>query len=158
RMVVLGVLCAVQCAVLLAIVHFGNGLRGPWLAMFGVLVLASVVGLLLGLVVFTLIRTPATVIVVLLLGFLPMIVLGGRIWPVSPAVRAVAAVMPSRWAFEGLLVQEADASPTWRAPDDDGRVVPIDLAEPFFAAESERMGPKADAMALGCMLVGLAAA
>jgi hypothetical protein len=33
-----------------------------------------------------------------------------------------------------------------------------DLAEDFFPADTQRMGPKADAMALGFMLIGLAAA
>ncbi len=49
--------CVAQCAVLLAIVYWGSGLSGPWLSMFGVLFLASAVGLALGLVVFSLIRT-----------------------------------------------------------------------------------------------------
>ena len=33
-----------------------------------------------------------------------------------------------------------------------------DLAEPYFPAAAVRMGPKADAIALGFMLIGLAAA
>ena len=58
--------------------------------------------------------------------------------------------MPSRWAFEGLLLLEGER----HAPP----AAAADLAEQYFRAGSERMGPKADAMALGFMLIGLAAA
>jgi pSer/pThr/pTyr-binding forkhead associated (FHA) protein len=161
RLVVLGVLCMAECAVLLAIVYWGSGLRGSWLAMFGVLLLDSAVGLSFGLAVFALSRTPATAYVVLMLSFLPMIALGGWIWPLtvlSPAVRPVAAAMPSRWAFEGLLLLESHRRPPPGEPAGPERHRDSDLAEGFFPVDSERMGPKADAMALGFMLIGLAAA
>ena len=57
-LLILVALSIVQCAVLLAIVHWASGLRGPWLAMFGVLVLASAVGLSFGLLVSRLSRKP----------------------------------------------------------------------------------------------------
>jgi hypothetical protein len=99
--------------------------------------------------------------VVLLASFLAMAALGGGIRPMpspGPAARVAAAAMPSRWAFEGLLLLESEQRP---APFDPQQSLPSrdrDLAEDFFPAETERMGPIADATALGCMLVGLAAA
>jgi hypothetical protein len=149
-----------QCVMLLAIVYWWSGLKGPWLSMFGIAMLASAVGLSLGLAAFSLIRTPALAIAALMLSFLAMIALGGRIWqldPSSPATR-VALAMPSRWAFEGLLLLESERrvppDPTEGSNADDAR----DLAEEFFPAGSERMGPRADVMALAFMLVGIAAA
>src|SRR5262249_42776866 len=59
------VLCAAQCAVLLAIVHWGSSLKGDWLRMFGLMMMASVVGLLLGQVVCSLVRTPGIAVTVL---------------------------------------------------------------------------------------------
>jgi hypothetical protein len=66
--------------------------------------------------------------------------------------------MPSRWAFEGLMLLESEgrAVPVDPRANDDDRAE--DLAEGFFPTDTERMGPKADAMALGFMLVGLAGA
>jgi pSer/pThr/pTyr-binding forkhead associated (FHA) protein len=156
RLGVLVAVCAAACALLLAIVYWGNGLGGPWPAMWGVLVLAATVGLLLGLVVTALVPNWATAAAVLLVCFVPMIALGGFLWPLPgliPPIRLAAGTMPSRWAFEGLLLLETaqHAQPTDATRNDD-------LAEGLFPVDSERMGPKADAMALGAMLIGLAAA
>ena len=139
----------VESALLLAVVYWGCELRGSWPAMWGILVIASVVGLFLGLLVTALSRTWTTAALVLALSFLPMIALGGpflRIPRMNPAVRLAAAAMPSRWAFEGLLVLEADASPTIQLSDDDEQPLPIDVAEPYFPAKTERMGPCAAAL------------
>ena len=156
RFAALGVLLVAQCAVLLAIVHWGSGLRGPCLSMFGVLVLASAVGLSLGFLVFSLVRTPVAAVVVLAVVFVGMMAMGGRFrWvTASSPGGSIAAAMPSRWAFEGLLLLENER----RAPPDAPEETPPDLAEDFFPAQSQRMGPKADAMALGFMLIGLAGA
>ena len=159
KLITLVGLCIVQSALLLAIVHWGSGLRGDWPAMFGVLVMASAVGLLLGLAVFFLIRAPMTALVVLLLGFLPMIAFCGWIRPstsLMPVVRPLAALMPTRWAFEGLLLIESERRPAPQEPAGTGPIPDTDLAEGYFPADTERMGTTADAMALGFMLVGLA--
>ncbi len=125
KLITLVGLCIVQCALLLAIVHWGSGLRGDWPAMFGVLVMASAVGLVLGLAVFFLIRAPMTALVVLLLGFLPMIAFCGWIRPSTsliPVVRPLAALMPTRWAFEGLLLIESERRPAPREPAGPGPI------------------------------------
>jgi pSer/pThr/pTyr-binding forkhead associated (FHA) protein len=158
RLLVLVALCIVQCAILLAIVHWACGLRGPWLAMLGVLVLASAIALSFGLAVTGLIRYSPAAVGVLLLSFLPMIALGGCFWPLpkfNQAVRMTASVMPSRWAFEGLLLLEPpqDALPNTSAASEPARE--RDLAEDYVPADSDRMGPEADRTALASMLIGL---
>ena len=161
RLATLVALCIAQSALLLAIVHAGSGLRGDWPAMLAVLVMASAAGLLLGMSAFSRIRNPAIAAGLLILAFVPMVALSGWIRPLNamgPAVGPIAAAMPSRWAFEGLLLLESD-----RHPLPSGREAPeslrdADLAEGYFPAASERMGPQADATALGCLLVGLTAA
>jgi pSer/pThr/pTyr-binding forkhead associated (FHA) protein len=160
RIAVLVLGCAVGCALLLTIVSSGFGFKGSRLAMWGILVMASTIGLLLGLVVSALAKTWQTVAVILVLTFVPMAALGGRFWPLSGSnlpLRVAAAALPVRWAFEGVLLLE---SPHHLAPEiRDGPVATPDrdLAEDFFPADSERMGTRADAMALGSMLLGMAA-
>jgi pSer/pThr/pTyr-binding forkhead associated (FHA) protein len=161
RLITLMALCVAQCAVLLAIVYEAIGLEGDWRAMFGVLVMASASGLLLGLGAFSLIRFPAIAVVVLLLAFVPMVVLGGwiRLPPEHiPTVRPIAAVMPSRWAFEGLLLIESDRRPPPAVDAGSDPKQDADLAEAFFPSTTERMGPRADATALGSLLIALSAA
>jgi hypothetical protein len=153
------VLCILECAILLAIVHWGSGFKAPWMATWGMLVMASLVGLLLGLFVATFIRTAARP-AVLLMGFSLMIALGGWAWPLpgmSPPFALAAAAMPTRWAFEGLLLLEAQEHPAPIGPEGSNPDQRLDFAEGFFPVGSERMGPRADALALGSMQIGLAA-
>jgi hypothetical protein len=159
RFAALGGLCIFQCAVLLTIVYWGSGLKGSWLSMFGVLVLASAVGLSLGMLVFSVMRTPAAAQAVLMAAFVAVTVMGGRIRPLtsSYAGATIAAAMPSRWAFEGLLLLESEQHAPPDAPEQPTPDRAQDLAEGFFPASSERMGAKADAMALGFMLIGFVA-
>ena len=146
-----GLLVAVQCAVLLAIVHAGSGLRGVWAGQFGVLVLAAAVGMSLGWLVFAMLPRPGVAVGVLVAAFAVMTAMGGRIVRVSDSTlgSGIAAAMPSRWAFEGLLLLENDHRKAGDARD---------LAEPYFPSVTVRMGPTADALALGFMLLGLSAA
>ena len=157
----LAVLLMAGCALLLAIVYWGAGFNGNWLGMWGILVMASTVGLLLGLVISTLATTWQNVAVILVLMFVPMFTLAGWFWPLPNRelpVRMAAAAMPTRWAFEGVLLLE---SPHHRPPEPADAFQPTpdrDLAEGFFPAKSVRMGPRADAMALTSMVIGMAAA
>jgi hypothetical protein len=153
--------CAVGCALLLAIVYLGAGLQGPWLFMAALLVIASLAGMLLGLLISSVARSLQVVAVVLIGIFGLMIALGGWLWPIAGKglpVSLAAGATPTRWAFEGLFLLEWPHhigpmlhSGPLPAPDRD----PV---EEFFRATSERMGPQADAMALGSMVLGLAAA
>ena len=76
----------------------------------------------------------------------------------NPAVGMATAAMPSRWALEGLLLLESAHHPAPLIPGGSDIRANRDLAEDYFPADSEQMGPRADAMALGSMLIGLAAA
>jgi hypothetical protein len=75
----------------------------------------------------------------------------------NPAARAIANALPSRWAFEGLLLLEADARPGREPADEPMPKGGPDLAETYFPAETERTGPRGAAMALAFLLVGLTA-
>jgi ABC-type multidrug transport system ATPase subunit len=159
-----GVLCLFQCAVLLAVVRWGNGLKGPFLPMFGVLALASLVGVAVGLTISAVAKTSEAAIALLPLVILPMLLLGGSLQPLHKlhgSIRAVSNLLPSRWAFEGLLILEADQQPTWR-PAPAGMPVPAtagaaqdtirDIAERNFPAETSRMGLRAAILALLALL------
>jgi pSer/pThr/pTyr-binding forkhead associated (FHA) protein len=153
--------CALGCAVLFAIVYLGAGLQGPWLFMAGLLVIASLTGMLLGLLISSVARSWQVVAVVLIGGFALTIALGGWLWPIAgkglPASLAAGAT-PTRWAFEGLFLLEW---PHHVGPVANSGPLPAidrDPVEEYFRATSERMGPQADAMALGSMALGLAAA
>jgi FHA domain/ABC-2 type transporter len=160
RLITLAIACVAQCVAVLAVVYWGGGLRGPWPSMLGVLCLASAVGLALGLLLFSLIRSPITAAAVLMVVFMAMVALGGRIWrlPASSLTARIAEATPARWAFEGLLLLENDGRTPPAPADEDEAARTDDLAEGFFPAESERMGTKADVMALGSMFIGLAGA
>lgn len=119
KFAVLGALCLVQCVVLLTVVYWGTGMKGPWIATFALLLLTSLVGLGIGLLVSSVARTSEVAIALLPLILLPMVILAGVMQPIHKMNRAVgllAQVMPSRWAFEGLLLVEIDDRPTWTPP------------------------------------------
>jgi ABC-type multidrug transport system ATPase subunit/ABC-type multidrug transport system permease subunit len=120
KFTVLGGLCVVQCVILLAIVHWISGLSGPWLPMFGILLLTALVGLAIGLTISSLARTSEVAIALLPLILLPMVILAGVLQPVhkmNSAVQFLAHCMPARWAFESLLILESDERPTWSPPE-----------------------------------------
>ncbi len=163
QIAVLAGLSLVAAAILLAIVHPASGLKGPWLPMYGVLGLTSLVGMFLSLAVLFTIRNWVTAVPVLLIGFMAMVAFGGWVVPspsmVSP-LRAVASVMPPRWAFEALFLLEAAERPTSAGSQERvaaERTANQDPVEQYFPADSEQMGPRADVMALGSMLIGFSA-
>jgi len=132
KFTVLGGLCLLQCLVLMLIVYFGAGLRGNWFGMFMVLLIASAVGLSIGLTVSALVKTSEVAVALLPLILLPMVILGGVLQPVhdmNAGGQFFAHLMPSRWAFEGLLLlesnkrdmPEAPATPVTRRPPRDDR-------------------------------------
>jgi hypothetical protein len=129
--------------------------------MLAVLVMTSLIGLLIAWVVSAVVPSWAVSGLVLLIGSVPMVALGGWLVPlpkmaVSPLYWA-AQVMPSRWAFEGLLLLEtarqaaAPPAASGEHPSD------AELVAALFPAASERMGPRAAALALASMMVGLIA-
>jgi hypothetical protein len=113
------VVAAVQSALLLGIVAWACDVRSPWWHLWLVLYAASLAGGVLGLVVSATLRTTEAATAILPVLLMPMIVLGGVLVPLVDLPRVtqpLAAAMPSRWAFEGLVVPEAEARPRFRLP------------------------------------------
>ncbi|QDV32585.1 FHA domain-containing protein [Tautonia plasticadhaerens] len=166
KFTVLGAIGLVQSVVLLAVVHAGSGLRGPLLPMFGLLLLSALVGVAIGLAISAASRTTEVAIALVPLILLPLLLLGGSLRPrhdLPTPIRQASDLIPARWAYEGLLTLEAGRRPTWRPPasvDLPGRrpgPTPEirDMAEHSFPGRTERMGPRASALALATMLVAL---
>ena len=108
---VLGVLCTIQCLIILGTVWFFCGLKAP-LMVFLLLMLAALVGTTIGLLLSALARTSEVAIALLPIVLLPMVILGGAIQPVHkmPAFpRAVTYLVPTRWAFEGMMLAEMNS-------------------------------------------------
>lgn len=165
RFAVFGAFGVLECVLAWVVVVNGVGLKGPGLPMLALLVMASSVGLALGLALVALAPRPELAWVVLPFVVLPLWLFGGefRSLPLmAPWARPVAGLLPSRWAFEGLLLLESERYP-WsviqEGPASAGTEASWnnDLAEAYFPAESERMGVGADTTALAAMLVGLVA-
>jgi len=104
------------------------------------------------------------------------VILAGMLKPVHEIdffpVRMVAQAMPTRWAFEGLIVTEAEhrgdtvsvpeaASTTSDRPDEPSTMPApkeIDMAEEVFPEDSERLGLEVGLLVLGATLVLFVAA
>ncbi len=148
--------------------------------MFLLLLLAALVGLGIGLTISALARTSEVAIALLPLILLPMVILAGILQPVhemNAPMQWLAQVMPSRWAFEGLLLLEVEDRPKWtppvlprppgqppQAPAAAGKPPAAeqpkeqDMAERYFPQQDERMGTRASGVALVAMLVLLVGA
>jgi ABC-type multidrug transport system ATPase subunit/pSer/pThr/pTyr-binding forkhead associated (FHA) protein/ABC-type multidrug transport system permease subunit len=163
KVALLGVTSMVQCGVLIAIVASACRLQGNLATTYGLLVLAASVGVAIGLVVSALARSVEAAAATLPILLLPMVVLGGALLPLPelpPAATFVADALPSRWAFEGLMINEAEARPVLFRPtsSDEGAVV-VDLAEPYFPRSQWRTQPGFPAVMLATMwALGSAAA
>jgi ABC-type multidrug transport system ATPase subunit/pSer/pThr/pTyr-binding forkhead associated (FHA) protein len=163
KFAVLGGLCVVQCATLLGIVYWGCDLQGDWRLLFALLLLVAMVGVGLGLTVSALAPTSDMAIAMLPLVLLPMVILGGILLPLKDmhqSVRLLCYIMPSRWAFEGMLLVESDARPVVPLP-----VLPgtpqekPDFAEAYFPTKDDfRLGVPASLLALGILFVVLVVA
>jgi len=158
RVVVLVVLGGLQCALAWLVAASMAGLKAPSAPAIVLLTMASAVGLALGLLIVSLAPGRAATWGVVAVAVIMLWVFGtpaAQLWK-SPGTRIVANALPSRWAFEGLLLLESDRhDPTVSPESSPGQT--SDLAEALFPAASERMGPKADALALTFMFIGLAA-
>ncbi len=132
--ILLGI-AAVQAALLLGIVAWACQVQSPWWHLFLVLYAAGLVGGAIGLVVSATLRTSEAATAILPVLLMPMIVLGGVLVPLADLPRftqPLAAVMPSRWAFEGMVVPEAGFRPRVRQQPAAARAV-----EPAAAAQPE---------------------
>ena len=103
-------LCVFQCLALLTIVYFWCDLKGDFLQTAAVLILSSLVGASLGLAISSRSSTTESAIALLPVVLLPIITLGGGIRAVYKMPRPaelLSYAVPSRWAFESNLVEEA---------------------------------------------------
>ena len=126
--------------------------------MWAAMVIASAVCLLLGLLLSTVVKGWQGAALGSLGCFLILTALGGWFWPMArsgPPVNWVMNATPTRWAFEGLLLLESPYHPSPATTDKPAATTDRDLAEDYFPADSERMGPGADLMALSSMLIGV---
>jgi pSer/pThr/pTyr-binding forkhead associated (FHA) protein len=158
RLLVLAAMCVFQCLVMWFIVASATGLHAQAYSALGLLVLASAVGLALGLVILALdpgakltwATLPAVVLVIWLLG--------GQVVPLAKLPPAVPSFVPSRWAFEGLVLLESQQRAATTQAGHSGAARPSDPASFYFPIDSERMGLTADVLALVAMLIGLGGA
>ncbi|WP_422927207.1 FHA domain-containing protein [Singulisphaera sp. PoT] len=152
-LIVVGLVTA-QTLVALVLVWMGLALKGNLPLMHALLWLAGGVGLGTGLLALAAMpRGSAFAWLILPPVLAALLLFGGQAWRLPQMggwAQAVAGALPSRWAFEGVLLLESGGRETPGAAADGA-----DLAEPYFPAKSERMGAGADAMALASMLIGL---
>jgi pSer/pThr/pTyr-binding forkhead associated (FHA) protein len=157
RLAVLIVVGGLQCTLVWLIAASIAGLQAPAASAIGLLTLASAVGVALGLLIVCVVPVRTAVwislgVVIVLLGLLGSPSL--QLWRSGAGI--VANASPSRWAFEGLLLLESDRRAQPISTESNGALT-SDLAETLFPAASERMGTRADALALTFMFIGLAA-
>jgi len=160
RLGVLVALGVLQCVLVWLVAASLGGLKAPAAEAIGLLGLACAVGMALGFLVLLLAPGRAAAYGALGVAVLLLWVFGtpsAQLWK-SSGVQIIANALPGRWAFEGLLVLESDRQNSVAVAADTptpGRE--SDLAEAYFPADSERMGSRADAIALTLMFIGLAA-
>jgi pSer/pThr/pTyr-binding forkhead associated (FHA) protein len=158
KFLILGLLCAVECVLAQVVVFPMGGLKGPGFTAFGLLILAGGVGLAIGLLIVLMSPNPPIAWSSLAAALLTLCLFGGGPWSLprsATVVRVASNAAPSRWAFEGLLVSESESQATPESskvakPDQVG-----DIAEEYFPIKEDRMGARADAMALALMGIGL---
>jgi ABC-type multidrug transport system ATPase subunit len=127
--------CAIQCAIMLGIVKTGCSLKVNWLYLYGILLLASVLGVAIGLAVSAIARTSEVAVACLPILILPMVILGGVLQPVhkmNVLSQGLSFIVPSRWAFESVLVSEAAKQPKFDPP-----AVPVMPQQPPPAAADQ---------------------
>lgn len=166
KVVVMLGLCVVQCGCLQAIVSTACALEAEPTRIYVILLLAAMTASMIGLAVSALVRSAEAAGGLVPLVLLPMVILGGILLPLpelpTPTV-LLADAMPSRWAFEGLMVPEADARPDFELPvgtglESLGETRVVDLAEGWFPADGWRSSPGTPAwMLLLLCLLGLMA-
>lgn len=142
---VLGGLCFLQCLVLTTVVFTGCGLQGSALGTLLILLLVSMVGVGIGLCISSITKTSEAAIALLPIVLLPMVILGGLMQPIHemPGVmRWASNVIPTRWAFETLVVMESNNRPLGEKPVTDPREEPeeVDVADDFFPKEERSQG------------------
>lgn len=108
KIVVLGMLCLVQSAVLLFIVHIGIPLQGgvflPVIPeIYGTLVLTSMAGLMLGLTISAIAPNNDRAVSFVPIVLIPQVIFSGVIIPFKHWImQIIAVIFPTRWAMAAL--------------------------------------------------------
>ncbi|MFL6275481.1 MAG: FHA domain-containing protein [Blastocatellia bacterium] len=169
KFTVLGGLCVIQCSIMLAIVYNGCNLKGAFLPMLGVLILASLVALALGLITSAVARTSEVAVALVPVLLLPMMFLGGMIQPVHEmmeAARPITSAIPARWTFESMLLLENESREPSSAHSSSAPLnafandaAPQSPAPPgsaeFYFPKKDRLGIAANLGILALMLAAL---
>jgi ABC-type multidrug transport system ATPase subunit/pSer/pThr/pTyr-binding forkhead associated (FHA) protein len=139
KLAILGGLCLLQCLVLLLLVSLPCSWKANLAAMYGFTLTAALAGLAMGLSISALARTSEMAVALLPLVLIPMVVLSGAMFPIRKMhdlMQFVSRFMPTRWAYEGMVVLEADAMERENNTERQGNLPapmrPPDIAERHF--------------------------
>jgi hypothetical protein len=111
KFAVLGLVCAIQCAILLGIVHTTLDYSGSWWLTYVIMLLTSLAGVGMGLTLSALVRSTEAAIALVPMLLIPQIILGGIIVPIHQLggpMQVLSAAMVTRWGFEAGLHIEYD--------------------------------------------------
>jgi len=121
KFVLLGVICLVQCTMLLTIVFFALGFNGGARA-FGLelaaMVAVSMNSVAVGLLLSALVESSEAAMALTPIALIPQVVLGGLMVPMTtnPLLKWPMYLVPARWGFQGVIAQERIAianDPAW---------------------------------------------
>ncbi len=111
-----GLLGLGQVGLLLIVIYPLSKLQADWYTLGGVLLAVLLVGVAMGLLISSLAGSTESAIAMMPLVLLPMIILGGGLQPTwrieNQPIQWLAATMPTRWAFEAAVLEEAGERPT----------------------------------------------
>jgi ABC transport system ATP-binding/permease protein len=107
KLFVLAIIVSAQCALLFVSVKFFHytglmSLPGWALPQFFVMIIASLVGISLGLFVSAIVKTSEMATSLIPLILIPQIIFCGLVGVPQGTAKAVGAIMPATWAFDGL--------------------------------------------------------
>jgi hypothetical protein len=106
KYLILSALCAFQCICMVIIVDYFLSLSVNKLYLCGILFLASLTGLGIGLLISAMSKNQQRAISIIPLILIPMVVLGGGMINISKMDKwsvSTASIMPSRWAYELVI-------------------------------------------------------
>lgn len=109
KITILGMLCALQCLILTAFGYASMELEIAWGGLYLVLWLTSLVAMLMGLLISSIVKTGEAAMALVPITLIPQVVMGGLIVKFdyfSDLVKILSGTMLSRWAFELLLILE----------------------------------------------------
>jgi len=107
KLFVLALIVSLQCALLFAAFKFFHytglmGMPGWAVPQFFVMIIASLVGIGLGLFISAIVKTSEMATSLIPLILIPQIIFSGLVGVPQGTAKAVGAIMPATWAFDGL--------------------------------------------------------